>query len=134
MQAEPANPPAFNMSFMAEFVDELSSFDRRMNAAVVDSDILAHVPTNALAKQGSSSGIMLMVMVPILIASLVKSLSKHGSDPAFLTGRTIPLQKGAVSFMRRARLAGVQTHIVSVSWSSKLVRGALRGRIGVAHS
>ncbi len=52
VQAEPANTPPFDMSFMAEFVDELSSFDRRMNTAVIDSGILAHVPTNALAKQG----------------------------------------------------------------------------------
>ncbi|KAK9904248.1 hypothetical protein WJX75_007665 [Coccomyxa subellipsoidea] len=98
--AEPSTPPPFDMTWMAEFVDELSSFDRRMNTAVIDSGILAGVPANALARKG----------------------------------RTVPIQKGAVSFLRQARQAGVVTHVVSVSWSAEMVRGALRGRIGVAHS
>jgi len=40
------------MGWIAEFVDELSAFDRRMNSAVIDSSILRHVPANVLAKQG----------------------------------------------------------------------------------
>lgn len=50
MDSPPA--PAFDMGWIAEFVDELSAFDRRMNSAVIDSSILRHVPANALAKQG----------------------------------------------------------------------------------
>ncbi len=52
VQAESSTPTPFDMTWMAEFVDELSSFDRRMNTAVIDSGILAGVPTNLLAKQG----------------------------------------------------------------------------------
>ena len=40
------------MGWAAEFVDELSEFDRRMNKAVTDSGILIHVPRHALFKAG----------------------------------------------------------------------------------
>lgn len=40
------------MSWLAEFVDDLSEFDRAMNKAVTDSGILKHVPRRALAKEG----------------------------------------------------------------------------------
>ena len=42
------------------------------------------------------------------------------------------LQRGALSLLHRARQAGTPTHVVSVSWSAEMLRGALKGRIGVA--
>jgi hypothetical protein len=44
------------MGWMAEFVDELADFDRRMNSAVTESGILQHVPRHALFKAGALRG------------------------------------------------------------------------------
>jgi hypothetical protein len=49
-----------------------------------------------------------------------------------VAGRRIELQPGAVPLLHRARRAGVATHVVSVSWSAEMLRGALCGRIPLA--
>lgn len=36
------------------------------------------------------------------------------------------LQQGSLAVLQRAQAAGVPTHIVSVNWSSELVRAALQ--------
>lgn len=53
-QGEEARP--FDMGWVAEFVDELSGFDRLMNKAVTDSGILKHVPRFVLAREGALAG------------------------------------------------------------------------------
>ena len=54
MQDGAAAQRPFDMSWLAEFVDDLSEFDRAMNKAVTDSGILRHVPRRALAKEGTA--------------------------------------------------------------------------------
>ena len=52
LQEEAPAQRLFDMSWLAEFLDDLSEFDRAMNKAVTDSGILAHVPRRVLAKEG----------------------------------------------------------------------------------
>lgn len=47
-------------------------------------------------------------------------------------GRRIPLRPGVVSLLQRARKHRVPTHVLSVSWSSEVLRGALRGKVPVS--
>ncbi len=42
----------FDASWMEDFVQKLSSFDRRMNEAVVHSGILTGIPKGALGREG----------------------------------------------------------------------------------
>ena len=58
MQEGAAGPRPFDMGWMAEFVDELSEFDRRMNSAVTDSGLLRHVPQHALFKAGAQAALL----------------------------------------------------------------------------
>ena len=46
---------AYNDEWLAGVVDQLSAFDRDMNTVVVDSGILAGIPTGALARAGECS-------------------------------------------------------------------------------
>lgn len=41
-------------------------------------------------------------------------------------GRQVKLQQGSLAVLQRAQTAGVPTHIISVNWSSELVRAALQ--------
>ncbi|KAK9842361.1 hypothetical protein WJX81_008532 [Elliptochloris bilobata] len=48
-------------------------------------------------------------------------------------GRAAALREGAAGALARAQRARVSLHVLSVSWSGELVRGALQGAIAVAH-
>lgn len=48
-------------------------------------------------------------------------------------GRRAALREGAAGALQRAQRARVPLHVLSVSWSGELVRGALQGAVAVAH-
>ncbi len=50
-----------------------------------------------------------------------------------VAGRHAALREGAVGVLQRAQRARVPLHVLSVSWSGELVRGALQGAVAVAH-
>ena len=47
-----AEADEFDESWMKDFVQKLSSFDCRMNDAVISSGILKHIPEGALGREG----------------------------------------------------------------------------------
>ena len=60
------------------------------------------------------------------------SCSLASAASSCFSGRRTPLRPGAVSLLQRARRHRVPTHVLSVSWSSEMLRGALRGKVPVS--
>lgn len=101
------SPSSFSAARTAAFLSSLSEFDREANTRVFDSGILAGIPKGELFELGKR-----------------RASEKRGAseDPPLL-------RPGAAAALAEACLSGVPTRVLSVSWSSELIRGALTGAL-----
>ena len=133
-----AEAQEFDEQWMEGFVQGLSSFDRRMNEAVVHSGILKHIPKGALGQKGEPSNLArsqrstILCMATEQFIGLAAAPAMLMQSCHLLPGRGMSLRPGAVSLLQRARRHRILFHVLSVSWSSEMLQGALRGKVPVA--
>ena len=111
----PSSSSPFSAARAAAFLSKLSAFDREANSRVFDSGILAGIAggelfelgkRRAASERGGGGG--------------VGGSEEGGGEPPLL-------RPGAAAALAEACLLGVPTRVLSVSWSSELIRGALEG-------
>ncbi len=66
------------------------------------------------------------------VSACQRGLCKQGQDTWVSAGEQIGLQAGCLTVLTRAQQAGVPTHVVSVNYSSEMVKAALqRGSLNI---
>jgi len=99
--------PSFSAAQTAAFLSELSAFDREANTRVFDSGILAGIARGELFELGK----------------------RRASESGGRGGDAPLLRPGAAAALAEACRSGVPTRVLSVSWSSELIQGALTGAL-----
>ena len=124
------------------FVEALTDFDKRMNQVVVDSGILQGIPEGRLRSAGapilsfktcpafpavaSSKNRFLALPCPALPCLALPCPAVSFIMCCIQTGEQIGLQPGCLTVLSRAQELGVPTHILSVNYSSEMVKAALQ--------
>ena len=110
--ASGASSTRFDPAATAAFLSKLSAFDREANTRVFDSRILAGISKGELFEAGKRGA-----------AAASEGGGGGGEEPPLL-------RPGAAEALRVSCLSGVPTRVLSVSWSSELIEGALTGALG----